>query len=59
MKRLFKVLRWVGIVAVCALVVAQFFGPARTNPVSDASQSVESHLQVTSQVAAGTTGAER
>lgn len=52
MKKLLKTLRWVGIVAVCALVVAQFFGPAKTNPVSDASQSVESHLQVTPQVAA-------
>lgn len=52
MKRLFKVLRWVVIVAVCALVIAQFFGPVKTNPLSDASQSVESRLQVTPQVAA-------
>lgn len=52
MKRLFKVLRWVVIVAVCALVIAQFFGPAKTNPLGDALQSVESHLQVTPPVAA-------
>jgi hypothetical protein len=52
MKRLFKVLRWVLIIGVVCLVVAQFFGPAKTNPASDATQSIESRLQVTPQVAA-------
>ena len=52
MKRLWKVLRWVVIVGVCGLIIAQFFGPAKTNPVTDPSQSVETHLQLTPQVAA-------
>ena len=51
MKRLFRVLRWVLIVGVVCLVIAQFFGPAKTNPASDATQSIESRLQVTPQVA--------
>ena len=50
--KLFRIMRWVGIVGVCAFVVSQFFGPAKTNPVADASQSIESRLQVTPQVAA-------
>ena len=52
MKKLFRVLRWVVIVGVCCLVIAQFFGPAKTNPASDATQSIESRLQVTPPVAA-------
>ncbi len=52
MKRLFRVLRWVLLIGVVCLVVAQFFGPAKTNPASDATQSIESRLQVTPQVAA-------
>jgi len=52
MKKLWKVLRWTLIVLVCAFVVAQFFGPARTNPPAEASQSIESRLQVTPEVSA-------
>jgi hypothetical protein len=52
MKKLLKVLRWVLVVLVCALIVAQFFGPARTNPVAEASQSIESSLQVTPEISA-------
>ena len=52
MKRLFRVLRWVLIIGVVGLVIAQFFGPAKTNPSSDASQSIEARLQVTPQVTA-------
>ena len=52
MKRLFRVLRWVAIVVAVCLVIAQFFGPAKTNPASDATQSIESRLQVTPQAAA-------
>jgi hypothetical protein len=52
MKRLFRVLRWVTVLAICCLVVAQFYRPARTNPATDQSQSIESHLQVTPQTAA-------
>ncbi|MGH9928294.1 MAG: heme-binding domain-containing protein [Pyrinomonadaceae bacterium] len=52
MKRLIRVLRWVVIVGAVCLVIAQFFAPAKTNPASDPTQSIESRLQVTPQVAA-------
>ena len=52
MKRLFRVLRWVVIVLVVGLIIAQFFGPAKTNPPGDAAQAIESRLQVTPPVAA-------
>jgi hypothetical protein len=45
-------MRWVVLVLVCAFVISQFFGPAKSNPATDAAQSVESRLQVTPQVAA-------
>src|SRR5260370_30824037 len=47
-----RVLRWGLIVLVCGFVVLQFFGPAKTNPVSDPFQSIEARLHVTPQVAA-------
>jgi hypothetical protein len=52
MKRLLIALRWLLIIGVVCLVIAQFFGPAKTNPASDAAQSIESRLQVTPPVAA-------
>ena len=52
MKKVLKVLRWALIVACCAFVIAQFFGPARTNPAADPSQAMESRLQVTPEVSA-------
>jgi hypothetical protein len=47
-----RVLRWGLIVLACGFVVLQFFGPAKTNPVSDPFQSIEARLHVTPQVAA-------
>jgi hypothetical protein len=52
MKKLLRVLRWVLVVVVCGLVIAQFFGPAKSNPPSDPTQAIEAKLQVTPQVAA-------
>lgn len=52
MKRIFRVLRWLGLVIVIGLIVAQFFGPAKTNPAFDSSQSIEARLQVTPRVSA-------
>jgi hypothetical protein len=52
MSRVFTVLRWVLLVVAVCLVIAQFFGPAKTNPAVDPTQSVESRLQVTPQVTA-------
>ena len=51
MKRLLRVLRWVVIAGAVCLVIAQFFGPAKTNPAIDATQSIASRLQVTQPVA--------
>jgi len=50
--KLFRITRWVAIVGVCCFVVSQFFGPAKTNPATDASQAIESRLQLTPPVAA-------
>jgi hypothetical protein len=50
--KLFRIVRWAVIVGAACFVVSQFFGQAKTNPATDASQSIESRLQVTAQVAA-------
>jgi hypothetical protein len=53
MKRgLFRVLKWIVIILACAFVVIQFFGPAKSNPAVDPSQTIEARLHVTPQVAA-------
>ena len=51
MKRIWKILRWVAVVAVCLFVAAQFTSPARTNPEADHSLALQSHVQVSPQVA--------
>ena len=50
--KLFRILRWLVIVGVACFVVAQFFGPAKTNPGTDSSQAIESRLQVKPEVVA-------
>jgi hypothetical protein len=50
--KLFRIVQWVVIAGVGGLVISQFFGPAKSNPATDASQSIESRLHVTPQVAA-------
>ncbi|HEX9545356.1 MAG TPA: heme-binding domain-containing protein [Pyrinomonadaceae bacterium] len=52
MKKGSKIFRWVLIILVCAVVVIQFIRPARTNPAIDPTQTIESRLQVSGQVAA-------
>jgi lysozyme family protein len=52
MKRVFRLLRWVAIVLAVCLIIAQFFGPVKSNPASDTTQSIESKMQVTPQAAA-------
>ena len=47
-----RVLKWLVLIVVCALIVLQFIRPARTNPAVDQSQTIHVHLQVTPQVAA-------
>jgi len=46
MRRLRKTLRWLVLIGFCLFVVAQFVGPAKTNPVSDPSLALEAKLQV-------------
>ena len=45
-------MRWLLVVMACLFVVAQFSRPARTNPVVDQSLALQSHVQVSPQVAA-------
>lgn len=51
-KRIWRVVRWVLLIAVGLFALAQFIRPARTNPVSDQSLALESHVQVEANVAA-------
>lgn len=51
MKRVLRILRWVVIVGVGCLVGIQFFGPAKTNPASDPSQSIEARQHLPAPVA--------
>src|SRR4030095_3779547 len=52
MKRVWKILRWVMVVAACLLVIVQFIRPAKTNPAADASLAIEPHVQVSPKVSA-------
>lgn len=52
MKIFLRVLKWLAVAAVCALVGLQFVRPARTNPAVDQYQTIHARLQVTPQVAA-------
>ena len=52
MRRIWRVMRWLLLIGVGLFVVAQFFGPAKTNPAIDQSQALESHAQVDPKVAA-------
>ena len=52
MKKLLRVLRWLGVIVLVALIGAQFHRPAKTNPASEPSQAIEAHLQLTPQVSA-------
>ncbi len=52
MKIFLRVLKWLAVAAVCALVGLQFVRPARTNPAVDQTQTIHARLQVTPQVAA-------
>ena len=50
--RLLKIFKWVVIVVACSLAIAQFKRPARTNPMSDPSLALESHVQLDPKIAA-------
>lgn len=48
---LWKIGRWLLVVVACLFLLAQFGRPARTNPVVNESDALQSHVQVTPQVA--------
>jgi hypothetical protein len=52
MKRFLRILKWIALVGVICFIAIQFKRPAKTNPSFEQSQAIESHLQVTPQVAA-------
>ena len=52
MKTVRKILKWGLLVVLCLLVIAQFYRPAKTNPVVEASNALEAHVQVDPKVAA-------
>ena len=52
MKTLRRVLKWGLLVVLCLFVIAQFYRPAKTNPVVEASNALEAHIQVDPKVAA-------
>jgi hypothetical protein len=51
MKRSFRILRWLVVLLAVGFVIMQFFRMPRTNPAIDPNQTIESHLQVSPQVA--------
>ena len=52
MSRVGRVLKWLVVVIGVAFIGIQFMRPARTNPAVDPVQTMQTHLQVTPQVAA-------
>src|SRR5262245_61552583 len=44
-------LRWVSLIGLCLFALAQFVGPAKTNPISDRSLALESNPQLDTRVA--------
>ena len=50
MSKVKRVFKWVVIGAAFLFVVIQFFGPARTNPVTNQAMAMESHMQVPANV---------
>jgi len=51
MRTIRKTLRGLAIIAVSLFVVAQFFGPAKTNPAVDQAQTLQARTQVSPEVA--------
>jgi hypothetical protein len=50
MKTVWKITKWLVIIVACLFVLLQLKRPARTNPVSESSQSIEARVQMTPQV---------
>lgn len=52
MKRILRVMRWLLLIVVGLFAIAQVVRPAKTNPTSEVSLAIESHMQVPPDVAA-------
>lgn len=52
MRRIWRVVRWLLLIGVGLFVIAQFMGPAKTNPAIEQTLALESHAQVDPKVAA-------
>jgi hypothetical protein len=50
MKTVWKITKWLVIIVACLFILLQLKRPARTNPVSESSQSIEAHVQMAPQV---------
>jgi hypothetical protein len=50
MKTVWTITKWLVIIVACLFILLQLKRPARTNPVSESSQSIEAHVQMTPQV---------
>jgi hypothetical protein len=50
MKTVWKITKWLVIVVACLFILLQLKRPARTNPVSESSQSIDAHVQIPPQV---------
>jgi hypothetical protein len=51
-KRVKRILKWCAIVLLSALLLAQLYRPAKTNPETDLALDVNAHLQLSPEVAA-------
>jgi hypothetical protein len=49
-RRLRKVLKWLGLGLICLLVIAQFYRPAKTNPTLQQSMTIDAHTQMSPEV---------
>ena len=52
MRRILRVVRWLLLIGVVLVAIAQFIRPAKTNPAIDQSLALESHVSVDPKVAA-------
>jgi Haem-binding domain len=51
MKRVWRIFRWLVVIGFGLFVIIQFIRPAKTNPITDSSRALESHVQVDPKVA--------
>jgi hypothetical protein len=52
MKLVWKTLRWLVVIAGALFLIAQLIRPAKTNPVTDETLTLESHIQLDKKISA-------